>query len=127
MRKLTQSLLTVLFGASLLGAGCSNVPADPGLGADDDAPLSDRDSLYAGVPDPTTLPDESKADAVYPKSFTDLMRDQSPVKSQGSRGTCTIFATVALMENLYKLAGMENPDFSEQYLQWSSKVEAKRF
>jgi hypothetical protein len=129
MRKLTQPLLALLFGASLLGAGCSNSPNGPGAGPGvvDDDPLSDRDSLYANVPDPKSLPDESKADAVFPAKFTDLVRDQSPVKSQGSRGTCTIFATVALMENLYRLAGLEDADFSEQYLQWSTKFEVKRF
>lgn len=130
MRKLTSTLLPFLFGIGLLGAGC-NSPAQnggpgPGVGMDDE-PLSDRDSLYDGVPDPTTLPDESKNDTVFPAKYTELLADQSPVRNQGSRGTCTIFATVALMENLYNLAGLENPDFSEQYLQWSAKFEVKSF
>jgi hypothetical protein len=43
------------------------------------------------------------------------------VKSQGSRGVCSIFATIGLMENLYIKAGMPDADFSEQYMQWAAK------
>jgi C1A family cysteine protease len=49
---------------------------------------------------------------------------QSPVKDQNQRGVCTIFTTTALMEHLYIKAGMMNPSFSEQYLQWAVKVQA---
>ncbi|MDY0004002.1 MAG: proprotein convertase P-domain-containing protein, partial [Polyangia bacterium] len=58
----------------------------------------------------------------------DLAADQSPVKSQGSRGVCSIFSTVALMEHLYVKEGtLPNPDFSEQFLQWSVKIEVGSF
>jgi hypothetical protein len=69
------------------------------------------------------LPDDNKADAVYARKHAELLATQTPVKSQGSRGVCSIFATAALMENLYIRAGFENPDFSEQFLQWSVKNE----
>ncbi len=56
------------------------------------------------------------------------MELQSPVKSQGSRGVCSIFSTVALMEHLYLKEGtLADPDFSEQYLQWSAKFEVGSF
>jgi C1A family cysteine protease len=87
-----------------------------------DAPLSDYDQLFEGAPKNDSLPLEGKADTVYPKQHDELLAYQSPVKSQGSRGVCSIFATVALMEHLYLKAGHDSVDFSEQYLQWSVKV-----
>src|SRR5688572_17646556 len=68
---------------------------------DDDFPLSDVD-VNDGAPDNDTLPDDNKADAVYPAKFE--LTQQSPVKSQGSRGTCSIFAATALVENVYIVA-----------------------
>ncbi|MBS1119971.1 MAG: Serine protease, subtilase family, partial [Deltaproteobacteria bacterium] len=74
-----------------------------------------------GAPANDSLPDDTKADAVFPPKFE--LADQSPVKSQGSRGVCSIFASTALIENLYIKAGMPvaEADFSEQYLQWAAK------
>lgn len=45
---------------------------------------------------------------------------QTPVKSQGKRGTCSIFSTIAHLEALHMiLFKPENyPDFSEQWLQY---------
>jgi hypothetical protein len=107
---------------------CAGADPDDGPSPyDDDYPVSDLDSIFDGTPQNGTLPDENKADAVYPKQFFELVRDQSPVKSQGSRGVCSIFATVALMENLYIKAGMPNPDFSEQYMQWSTKEQVREY
>jgi hypothetical protein len=94
---------------------------------DGDAPVSAYDPLFMGAPNNADLPEEGKADAVYPHQYTDLLATQSPVKSQGSRGVCSIFATVALMEHLYLAAGAPVPDFSEQYLQWSVKNQVGDF
>jgi hypothetical protein len=95
---------------------------------DDEFPVSDLDSLLSGAPSNDELPDENKADARYPRLHTDLLALQSPVKSQGSRGVCSIFSTVALMEHLYIKEGtIANPDFSEQFLQWSAKFEVNSF
>ncbi len=117
--------------ASLLAlplAACAGGGPDDGPSPfDDEYPVSDLDSIFDGAPSNRSLPDENKADAVYPKQFSDLVRDQSPVKSQGSRGVCSIFATTALMENLYIKAGMPNPDFSEQYMQWSTKEQVRQY
>jgi hypothetical protein len=77
--------------------------------------------INAGAPANDSLPDDNKADAVYPAAFE--VKFQSPVKSQGSRGVCSMFAATALMENLYIKAGMgvADADFSEQYMQWATK------
>ncbi|MCS6797567.1 MAG: proprotein convertase P-domain-containing protein [Myxococcota bacterium] len=93
----------------------------------DDAPVLSNDSVRRGAPSNDTLPEEGKADAVYPERF-DLLALQSPVRNQARRGVCSIFATVGLMESLYIAEGtIANPDFSEQFLQWSAKVEAGGF
>jgi hypothetical protein len=115
------SLLAVLPMAACIAEADGPTPYD------DDAPVSELDPLFQGAPNNDELPEEGKADAVYPAQFSDLLAFQSPVKSQGSRGVCSIFATIALMEHLYLKAGASNPDFSEQYLQWSAKNEVGDF
>lgn len=114
----------------LLGA-C--VP-DPGPGPDADPdfndmpPLSELDPLYEGWPGNDKLPSEGKADEVYPSKFDGPMAWQSPIRDQGYRGVCSIFSAIGLMEHLYIKEGtIPNPDFSEQFLQWSVKVELGRF
>lgn len=72
------------------------------------------------------MPDELKADEIFPAQF-DLIATQSTVKNQGSRGVCSIFSTVALMEHIYIKKGAVQPDFSEQFLQWSVKAELGKF
>lgn len=121
---------------TLVGIGVSVALALSGCqqqgGADDiltyeDAPVSSLAALQEGVPDPSTLPEEGKADEVLPARL-DLLDIQTPVRNQGHRGTCTIFATTALMESLYRAEGsVPNPDFSEQFLQWSVKSELHQF
>lgn len=121
------SRFTILAAALLLtglGACSDDVPIDPG---DDDFPLDNADTVQAGAPSNDELPSEGKADEVLPASF-DLVATQSPVRSQGSRGVCSIFASTALMEHLYLVEGsIASPDFSEQFLQWSTKFEAGEF
>jgi len=94
---------------------------------DSEAPVSDHDSLMEGAPTNDEIPEGGKADAIYPSTF-DLLHLQSKVKSQGSRGVCSIFSTVGLMEHLYIREGtFAEPDFSEQFLQWSVKMELGDF
>ena len=107
-----------------LGASACDLGDKPDSG---DAPLSDLDALLDGAPTNDELPFEIKADGPVPRVHDDLLELQSPVKSQGRRGVCSIFSTVGLMEHLYLAAGMENPDFSEQYMQWSAKFEVGSF
>ncbi|MCH9687024.1 MAG: proprotein convertase P-domain-containing protein [Deltaproteobacteria bacterium] len=118
------SLLTLwMLGSAVAVSGCDS---ETGSGGDGDAPLSDYDALFDGAPGNDALPFDIKADGPAPRQF-DLVDVQSPVKSQGRRGVCSVFSTTALMEHLYILAGQEDPDFSEQYLQWSVKEEVGSF
>jgi hypothetical protein len=94
--------------------------------ADDDfaPPLSTYDEIFPEgrvvvAPDPAPK-------APVPRKF-DLVALQSPVKNQASRGVCSIFASAALMEHLYKKAGIPDLDVSEQYLQWSAKAQLGSF
>ena len=48
----------------------------------------------AGAPANNSLPNDNKADAQYPVKF--FLPNQSPVRNQGHRGDCTIFASTAL-------------------------------
>ena len=114
--------------ATLTAAGCAaDATSDDGLGQDNDPPLARRDDLFMGAPKADEIAREFKADEVLPASFTELVELMSPVKSQGSRGVCSIFSTVGLMEHLYLSAGADDPDFSEQYLQWSAKFQVGSF
>jgi subtilisin-like proprotein convertase family protein/C1A family cysteine protease len=123
------ALLLALASALALSACATNddFPNEPAPNLDGEEPLSSLDSLIAGAPSNDLLPEEGKADAVYPRQF-DLVASQSPIRNQRSRGVCSIFSTVALMEHLYIREGsLPNPDFSEQFLQWSAKSEVGSF
>ena len=129
-----QKLLRAPFlGAALAASFLTGCAPDDGAGDEvtnqtGDAWLSDRDSLYDGWPTNEKLPSEGKADAVYPKKFTDIVAFQSPVRNQARRGVCSIFSAVGLMEHLYVKEGtISAPDFSEEFLQWSVKVEVGAF
>ncbi|MBO6938531.1 MAG: proprotein convertase P-domain-containing protein [Deltaproteobacteria bacterium] len=108
-----------------LGACAGDDGIDPPI-EDDNFGLDAIDG-YLGAPDNSTLATEAKFDQVLPAQF-DLVATQSGVKSQGSRGVCSIFGSIALMEHLYISEGtIANPDFSEQFLQWSAKSELGSF
>lgn len=98
--------------------------------ADDLPPLMDASTLLPsddGYAQADKTDFDGKFDITVPASF-DLLETQSPVRNQRSRGVCSIFSTIGLMEHLYIKEGtITTPDFSEQYLQWSAKVEAKGF
>jgi len=125
--------LTLLFALGAI-AGCSDPDegssgplADLANPEDSEAPLSDFSALLDGAPSNDTLPEEGKTDQVFPDKF-DVRDTQSAVKSQGSRGVCSIFSTTALMEHLYIAEGtLPDADFSEQYLQWSAKSQVGQF
>jgi subtilisin-like proprotein convertase family protein len=80
-------------------------------------PLSPASRLLAGVPPAPPSSGRRPLDVLPPK--LDLLSTQSPVKDQGARGVCSYFATVALMEQLYRAASPpESPLLSEQYAIW---------
>jgi hypothetical protein len=120
MRKL---LVSVLFASTPLVAACAGDGGPTPF--DEDIPLSGEDEVKGDAP--ADAPDDSKADEVFPAQWNEIAGTQSPVKSQGSRGVCSVFATTAQVENLYITAGMANADFSEQYLQWSVKNQVGAF
>ncbi len=126
----TRHALLLALAAALAAPGCAGTedfPNEPAPNVEGEEPLSALDTLVEGAPPNEMLPEEGKADAVYPRQF-DLVASQSPIRSQRSRGVCSIFSTVALMEHLYIREGsIPNPDFSEQYLQWSAKSEVRSF
>ncbi|MBA3391977.1 MAG: proprotein convertase P-domain-containing protein [Deltaproteobacteria bacterium] len=103
--------------AACAGGGSADEGPTP---FDDDSEVG-PDIINDGAPDNDSLPDDNKSDQVLPVKFE--VGDQSPVKSQGSRGVCSIFSATAQIENLYIKAGMPiaDADFSEQYLQWAVK------
>jgi hypothetical protein len=121
-------LLSSLLLSTLAACAASGSGSDEGLGLDNDPPLANLDDLLAGAPKADEIPREFKADEILPASFTEIRELMSPVKSQGSRGVCSIFSTAGLMEHLYIAAGAtDTPDFSEQYLQWSAKNQVGAF
>ena len=126
-RRIFVLLVLSLAGCAAQGSDESRPMNTTASNMDIDAPLSSESDVRGGAPDNSTLPEEGKADATYPARFS-LAMSQSRVLSQGSRGVCSIFATVALMEHLYIVEG-SNPDldFSEQFLQWSVKNEVGDF
>lgn len=118
-----------LAGALLIQVGCGTDEGDstPSTAVDDPALVS-IDVLLDGAPPNSELANEDKADQNFPATFTDLVELQSPVKSQGSRGVCSIFSTAGYMEHLYIAEGtITDLDVSEQYLQWSAKFEVGSF
>ena len=121
MRKRLFALALSLLSVSLMS--CTDMTDDPS-GDSGAPPLSSEADVRN--PDKSPIPDDSKADEVYPAKF-DLVAEQSPVKNQGSRGVCSVFATTAQAENLYIKAGRRDADFSEQFLQWSVKREIGSF
>lgn len=130
----TKYLLTpwLLAAALVAFTGCTpedeTGPADTDSAPVDDPTLVSADELFEGAPSNDDLPGLAKADQNFPERFTDLTAVQSPVKSQGSRGVCSIFATAAYMEHLYISEGtITDLDVSEQYLQWSAKFEVGSF
>lgn len=124
---------SVLFGLMAAVVSACAAPDEGGKGKNNDGfdnnpPLSEAWVLYEGWPGNDKLADEGKADAVYPAKYDAPMQWQAPIRSQAGRGVCSIFSAVGLMEHLYIKEGtITEPDFSEQFLQWSVKVEVGSF
>ncbi len=129
--KILDPKLTLAIGSmsALLAQGCMVGDGEVVTDRDEDhPPLADAHELLEGAPKADELDRVyPKADGTLPAQF-DLVDYQTPVRDQGRRGTCSIFSTVALMEHLYMVEGtISEPNFSEQYLQWSTKFELGRF
>ena len=129
----TTKTLTLLALFGLMAACGDDTPQDvTPEPADDDflPPLVDISTIKPTDDgyDKADVPDyAAKFDVRPPKQF-DLLSVQSPVRNQQSRGVCSIFAALGLMESLYIIEGtIKDPDFSEQHLQWVTKAQVKAF
>ena len=60
--------------------------------------------------------------ALSQSSLPEMLAQQSPVRDQGERSTCSIFSAVAWMESYFirnaRPAAAEAPDFSEEWLEY---------
>lgn len=128
MRIMRKLVVTALTSLPLMLAACTD-GLDGGPSPYDDDYGITAGNINEGAPDNNSLPDDNKADAMYPPTYELPKVEQSPVQSQGSRGVCSIFATMGMVENLYLKAGMPpaEVDFSEQHMQWSAKNQVGAF
>ncbi len=85
--------------------------------------LPPLEQVNGKAPAQVDLPDDVKSDTPLPAKYTDLLDVQSDVRSQGERGVCTIFTSTAMLEHLRRIDGIADPNYSEQFLQWSQKRE----
>lgn len=112
--------------------GDGETPSDTSnivLEDDTNFPLEDLDVLVGDHPasqGKELARYDSKFDLTLPPAF-DVTDSLTGISNQKSRGVCSVFSTVGLMEHLYLKAGMANPDFSEQYLQWAAKFQGGFF
>ncbi len=100
---------------------CLGLGSGPAL-AEYSQQLPPLDPLYRELIHPIddTLADKAAASA---SDFAKHVQYQTPIKSQGSRGTCSIFSGTALAESMLKKKFMAfgqtiDFDFSEQYLEY---------
>lgn len=118
------SLLLTMLALS----GCATGNRDSVYASSDDGEhlLASYEELRGDALSNAELPDDEKADLVYPAKF-DLVRYQSPIANQGRRGVCAMFAATALMDGAYRSSSLlETADFSEQYLVWLVKDHYQR-
>jgi C1A family cysteine protease len=123
LHRLSAAALAALLLPACLTDSPESEPVDPE--AAELEPLSSLDEISAY--DVTEVEPPTVSKAVPPAKHTALLALQSPVKNQARRGVCSIFSSTALVEHLYMKAGAPALDFSEQYLQWSSKVQVGAF
>tara|TARA_R110000868_G_scaffold104087_5_gene286278 strand:+ start:7822 stop:8913 length:1092 start_codon:yes stop_codon:yes gene_type:complete len=87
--------------------------------------FANEDGAYLDAPYPNlvrAIDDAHLAKNLKGKSDTNAVIDlMTPVRSQGSRGTCSIFSAAALIEGLMNIKGTGNSetDLSEEYLQYN--------
>jgi len=105
--------------ASLFAAACAQPVADRTISLS----FPSFDELLGDAPADRDLPDDVKADGPLPARYLELAARQSPVRDQGQRGVCTIFASTALLEHTLVARDLPDVDYSEQFLQWTHKRE----
>ncbi len=86
---------------------------------------ANEDGAYLDAPYPNlvkAIDDASSVKGLKGKTDTNALIDvMTPVRSQGSRGTCSIFSAAALIEGLMNIKGLANTevDLSEEFLQYN--------
>lgn len=97
----------ILFAFVLPTLSCTTqLESDTTEIVDNDPPLASADDLLANAPKADEIPrSDYKSDEIPGERYLGLLESQSPVRSQGKRGVCSIFSTVVLMEHLYILEG----------------------
>ncbi|MCX7849493.1 C1 family peptidase [Thermus sp.] len=80
---------------------------------------------YEAILEEDKTPSRTQGDPLYPLSLppsVDLRANQTPIRNQNPRGTCTSFAIAALLEAAYKrLHGLEL-DLSEEWINGVQKM-----
>jgi hypothetical protein len=120
---------TAVLAFAVGATGCSMIEGPEPEATDNDPPLQSLEATFDGTPENHEVPRElGKFDDILSVRHDDLVPLVSPVRNQARRGVCSIFSTIGLMEHLYIAEGtITDPDFSEQYLQWSAKFEVNSF
>lgn len=88
---------------------------------EDEATLGPKPRRIVPIVDESLIPqfEAFRFDAIAKKSDLEaLIGLQTPVKSQGGRGTCSIFSASAMVESLLKMRYEEDMDLSENYLEY---------
>lgn len=101
--------------------------------ADDLAPLDPAPRVIHGVVEerafPETFPGLGALNRAIKSDLALVISRQTPVKAQGSRGTCSIFSSTGILESLLKIADGRDRDLSESFLEFivmsKMKPEAK--
>lgn len=83
-----------------------------------EAELSDYVAAASQVWTFTPATDE----AIVCPGLVDLRPNQTPMKHQGGRGSCTYFGATAALEAAYKKAGYGNVDLSEEFWSFMGKA-----
>ena len=77
-----------------------------------------QDSLDAPYSDLIHPLEDTKNNLVKRNDVESVIKLQTPIKSQGSRGTCSIFSATALLESVLIREGYKNYDLSEEWLEY---------
>lgn len=95
--------------------------------AEDPAPLDPKPSVIYGVQEEVfpSLAPRFELNAPRRSDLELLIARQTPVKAQGSRGTCSIFSTTGILESLLKIGDGDDRDLSENFLEFIVMTKVK--
>lgn len=128
LRSISFALLIAVISVAMIGSAFSQRPATtPSARTSQDIRAQVLARPVRTVPSPVHVPilkpifDAVNAPAVDLRP--EINKLGLAVRSQGSRGTCSVFAMTFLLEYMYaKNYSLKAPDFSEEYLNYGSNV-----